>query len=147
MDVIIKIRGTIIAGSEKPDIVDVTTDGKYITRNGKQYISYRESQITGLEGVTTIVKVEDENCVTLMRTGKTNSRLIIQKGQRQLCHYGTQFGDMMVGISGCHIKSNLTDNGGDIKFNYTLDINSNEISFNEVFISVKEANQSNVKFS
>lgn len=147
MDALISIKGKVVSDSDKPDIIELVTDGRYTTKNGKRYISYKESKMTGLEGVTTTLKVEGNQSVTLMRTGSASSHLIIEKGTRQLCHYGTQYGDLMVGISGCHIDSHLTDLGGDLSFNYTLDINSNTISFNEVSISIKEAKKSNVKLS
>lgn len=147
MDALISIKGTVVSEGQEPDVIKLVTDGLYTTRNGKRYISYKESQMTGLEGVTTTLKVEGNNCVTLIRTGTARSHLVIEKGTRQLCHYGTQYGDLMVGISGCHINSHLNDLGGNLKFNYTLDINSNKISFNEVSITIKEAKKGDVKLS
>jgi len=52
---------------------------------------------------------------------------------------------LMVGISGCHINSKLDDVGGELSFNYTLDVNSSMVSHNEVTISVREAQKHNVK--
>lgn len=147
MDALISIKGTVVSEDSQPDVIEMVTAGRYYVRNGKNYIIYKESEMTGLEGVTTTVKVDGSDCVTLIRSGPSESRLVIAKGQRQLCHYGTEYGDLMVGISGCHINSQLNDKGGSLSFDYTLDINSNTISHNNIFISVREAKAEDDKFN
>ncbi|HEX3025876.1 MAG TPA: DUF1934 domain-containing protein [Clostridia bacterium] len=144
-DVLINIKGTVISENSPPDIIELTTAGRYSSKDGNYYISYKESEATGLEGITTTLKVEGESSVTLMRNGAATSRLVLEKGRRHLCHYDTGYGQLMVGVSGCKIKSQLSDLGGDLAFFYTLDINSSLISQNEVFITVKEANKKDVK--
>lgn len=145
MDALISIRGTVISENAPPDVIEMVTAGNYCTRNGKRYIVYKESEATGLDGITTTLKVEGGDTVTLIRSGASQTRLLIAKGQRQLCHYGTEYGDLMVGISGCHINSKLDDVGGELSFDYTLDVNSSTVSHNEVYISVREAKTQDVK--
>lgn len=147
MNALISIKGTVVSEESQPDVIELITSGRYYVKNGKNYIIYKESEMTGLDGVTTTVKVEGDDCVTLIRGGTAQSRLIIAKGQRQLCHYGTEYGDLMVGISGCHINSGLNDRGGNLSFGYTLDINSNTISHNNILISVREAKAEDDKFN
>jgi uncharacterized beta-barrel protein YwiB (DUF1934 family) len=138
-DVLISIKGTVIAEGAAPDIIELITAGRYYNKNGSFYISYKESENTGFDGVTTTLKVEGDNCVTLTRSGPSSSRLVLEKGRRQLCHYETGFGQLMVGVSGCRIQSQLDEGGGELTFNYTLDINSSLVSQNEVYISIREA--------
>jgi hypothetical protein len=54
---------------------------------------------------------------------------------------------MMVGVFTSKVKSDLGDLGGKLEIYYTLDINSNLSSSNELLITVKEANQKDVKNS
>jgi uncharacterized beta-barrel protein YwiB (DUF1934 family) len=138
-DVLISIKGTVIPEGAAPDIIELITAGRYYNKEGSYFISYKESETTGFEGVTTTLKVEGDSCVTLTRSGASNSSLVLEKGRRHLCHYDTGFGDLMVGVSGCRINSRLDDGGGELTFNYSLDINSSLVSQNEVYISVKEA--------
>jgi uncharacterized beta-barrel protein YwiB (DUF1934 family) len=137
-DVLISIKGTVLPNGGAPDIIELITSGRYYRKNGNYYISYKESEATGLYGVTTTLKIEGESTVTLMRNGSQKSQLILEKGQRHLCQYDTGFGHLMVGVSGCKIKSCLDDLGGELTFNYTLDINSNTVSQNEVYVTVKQ---------
>lgn len=145
MNALINIRGTVLAEEALPDVIEIVTAGRYYTKDGKRYISYLESDSNGLSGVTTTLKIEGDDSVTLIRNGTSQSRLVIAKGKRQLCHYGTGYGDLMVGISGCHINSSLSDAGGELSFNYTIDVNSSLVSKNEVFISVREEKKQDVK--
>jgi uncharacterized beta-barrel protein YwiB (DUF1934 family) len=145
MDALISIKGIVVSDNGPPDVIELVTSGRYYTKDGKRYISYLESEENGLPDVKTTLKIEGEDSVTLIRSGAAQSRLIIAKGQRQLCHYGTDFGSLMVGISGCHIRSSLDDVGGELSFNYTLDVNSSTVSRNEVSISVREANKQHVE--
>lgn len=145
MDALINIKGTVFSGEGKPDVIELVTTGRYFIKDNNKYISYAESEATGMSGSITTLKVEGGDTVTLIRNGAANSRLIISKGQRQLCHYGTEYGELMVGISGCHVNSKLSEVGGELSFDYTLDINSSTVSHNEVFISVREANNQHVK--
>lgn len=97
--------------------------------------------------ITSILKIEGNQKVTLIRNGGQNSRLILEKGQRHLCHYDTGYGSMMVGVFANRIHTDLTDNGGKLEVSYSLDINSGLTSINEIFINIKEAEQEDVKNS
>ncbi|MDR3552868.1 MAG: DUF1934 domain-containing protein [Clostridia bacterium] len=144
-DVMISIKGTVVAESGLPDIIELVTAGRYYKKDGSFYISYKESEATGLEGVTTTLKVDGQSSVTLIRNGNQRSRLVLEKGRRHQSLYDTGFGAMTVGVSGCKIKSCLNELGGELVFNYTLDINSNTVSQNEVYVSVREAGIKNVE--
>ena len=54
--------------------MELVSEGKYYRKKDTQYIMYAESEITGLEGVTTIIKVLDNGNVVLVRTGKMQQR-------------------------------------------------------------------------
>jgi uncharacterized beta-barrel protein YwiB (DUF1934 family) len=138
-NVLISIKGTVIPDGATPDVIELITEGRYLYKEGTGFISYKESETTGFDGVTTTLKVEGDRCVTLTRSGPASTRLILERGKRHLCQYETDVGQLLVGVSGCHILSRLDDGGGELTFNYALDINSSLISQNEVTISVREA--------
>ncbi len=136
-DYIISIDGkqTVDDNSDK---LSLMTHGSFTKKDGKFYIGYSESETTGFAGHYTTLEVEDQNKVTLQRIGKIGSELVIEKGKKHLCHYFTDYGEMLVGIRGQLIENSLSDNGGSLKLRYNLDINANEISVNELNITVTE---------
>lgn len=136
-DVLITIKGVQKVENEK-DTTELFTQGNFYKKDNSYYITYDESEATGFDGSTTTLKVEGSEKVTLIRSGSTRSHLIVQNGERSIGHYGTTEGNLAIGVFTKQINSSLGDNGGDLYFSYTLDINSSLLSENEVFISVKE---------
>ncbi|MCI5801997.1 MAG: DUF1934 domain-containing protein [Oscillospiraceae bacterium] len=141
-DVLITIKG-IQYQDDEPDTVELTTVGRFYKKDNSYYICYDESEATGFEGSKTTLKVEGEGKVTMLRRGgKNSSQLIIEKGARHQCLYDTEYGSLTLGVSGDRIISRLGDDGGDLNFRYTLDINASMATENEVIISVRECSRS-----
>ena len=145
-DVLISIKGTY-TGEETSDSLDLTTVGNFYRRNDSYYIRYQESEATGYEGCTTTVRVEADQRVTISRSGKAKSQLILEKQRRHLCHYDTGMGAFTVGVFPNLIESDLTDQGGAVHFRYTLDINSSFASKNDVVIQVRVSEAPQVRES
>lgn len=138
-NVLIKIKGTNTSEGNA-DKVEFTTEGKLGEKEGKMYILYEEAESIGTTGVKTMLKVENDRQVVLQRSGALNSRMTIEKGQRHNCCYSTVQGDIMVGVFGEAIKSELGACGGKLYMRYTVDVNMGLVSRNEIEISVKEVN-------
>ena len=108
-----------------------------LEENGDEYtIQYNESEATGFDGSTTIVKVKGDKLVSIIRKGKVASELTIEKGTKHHCHYGTPFGDFVVGIFAHSIINEIKDFKGQLYLKYTIDINSSYVSDNEILIVI-----------
>lgn len=138
-DVCINIKST--QKSEKDfDTTELFTFGKFSrgrNEKNKYKVCYEESDATGFAGSSVTLEISDD-VVTMLRTGTSLSNLIIEKGKKHHCHYGTPYGDFMIGICTDEIKSSINDDGGDLYLKYTIDINSSFMSENEMFINIKE---------
>ena len=136
-DVLISIKGIQMI-DEEFDTIELFTCARFYRKNDNYYLSYEESESTGFEGCRTTLKIEDGHRVTMRRMGAVNSNLVIEKGSRHQCCYDTGLGPIVVGISGDKIKSTLTDQGGEVDFSYSMDVNTVLASEHRVIISVKE---------
>lgn len=134
----ITIDSTQIVDGES-DKTELFTVGTLEADEDGYRLCYDESEATGFEGSSVTVKLLPDS-VTVMRTGKAVSTLIIERGKKHHCHYGTEFGDFLIGVNTDEIKNDLTENGGEVYLKYTLDINSSLMSENEMRINVKEYN-------
>ncbi len=132
----ITIKSTQTVDNEK-DTTELFTYGKMERLDSGFALSYEESEATGFEGNSVTLSVQDDT-VAMVRKGNAASSLVIERGKKHHCHYGTEFGDFMIGVSADEIKNELTESGGNIYLKYTLDINSVYLSENEMTISVKE---------
>lgn len=136
-DVIIQINGCPKYEDGNEESIELTTAGRLYRKNGNYYIIYKESELTGMEGVTTTLKVEDKR-ITLMRNGLYPTQMIFEKGQRHFGVYRTEFGAMMVAISARDVRHSMTDSGGDLLIDYAIEIDSVLTGENLFKIKVKE---------
>jgi len=136
-DVIIDIKG-IKGIDDESDTIEFTTDGRFGIKDGEFFISYDEGQMMG-DGtqVKTSLFIKPDS-VVLQRKGTINSRMVIQKGERNTCFYSTPYCNMVIGIYGDEIKCDLTEKGGKIKLMYNIDSDLKLVSKNSVDIIVKE---------
>ena len=74
---VLSIRGRQTYADQEPEVIELVTEGTMEFRNGGWDISYEESALTGLEGVTTTFRVEPGK-VLLTRTGKLQSLCLLR---------------------------------------------------------------------
>ena len=146
---IIRIKSSIdqfdnegLIREEDRDHIELMTRGSFTKKNGSYYISYKETQTIGFEGCTTTIKIaEDGSRVALLRFGRANSQLLIERDRRNLCHYETEVGSLTLGVTGDGIDCQLTEKGGTARFAYLLDADSAElVSRNRLEITVTHVN-------
>lgn len=119
--VLLSIRGRQAYQDQEPDVIELVTEGTMEEVNGGWDISYEESELTGLGGVTTTFRVE-ENKVTLSRTGKLNSQMLFQEGMTHDSLYQADFGALMISVTATKIRGNITAAGGVIDLVYRIEI-------------------------
>ena len=117
---IIRIKSSIdqfdnegVIREEDRDHIELMTRGSFTKKNGSYYISYKETQTIGF--------AEDGSRVALLRFGRANSQLLIERDRRNLCHYETEVGSLTLGVTGDGIDCKLTEKGGSAAFSYLLD--------------------------
>ena len=135
-DVTVHVRSVQESPDHAPDDIEFFTAGSYYRRNGTHFIRYTE-QGEGMEQVSTTLKVEGNECVTVMRFGDEATQLVFKKGERQHALYNTGCGDLLLGVSGTKIKTDLGDEGGSLHLEYLLDVNNAVASHNILDIHVR----------
>ena len=120
-NVVLAIRGRQSYEDQEPDIIELTTDGTMEFRDGGWDISYEETALTGLEGVTTLFRVEPDK-VILTRTGKLRSEMVFQKGVVHESLYQMDFGAMMIAVCAQFLYFDITPDGGMVDLVYSIDI-------------------------
>ncbi len=138
-EALIKIKGTQCLGEES-DITELTTFGKFGIKNGSYFISYDESELSGMKNVKTGIFVRQDDTVVIKRTGELESTLEVENGKRSMCFYNTDAGILEIGVFGEKVINGLSLNGGTLKMEYNIDSNLRLISKNTVEITVREVN-------
>lgn len=117
--------------------IELTTTGNYCRINGKWVMMYEESLDGSPEKIRTVIRATDDS-VSITRNGDTSSRMVMKLYERNMCHYNTEYGAIMMGVYCTDIKTDLNEAGGTIYMSYTLDINAAVFSKNEVTIKIRE---------
>lgn len=117
-EVIISICG---GHSADPDPITLVTSGSYYRKGGKTYVSYEESELTGLKGTSTMLTI-DENMVMISRIGLYPSQLLLEKGKRHHSLYHTDEGDLAISVSTQSIDWQPRKVGGTLDVRYSLEI-------------------------
>lgn len=119
------------------DGLETTIIGKFEGGKDSYVLSYTEDG--ELAGCSVRVKVENGNCVTMTRSGMFETELIIHRGERHNCSYSTPAGNLMLGVFGKRVESDVDENGGKLEFDYTLDLGAGVFSENYLVITVTPA--------
>lgn len=120
------------------DQVEMKTVGTFEHDDDNYIIRYNEE----LENSTAPLRAKlniakDESKVEMIKSGAYSSCLIIEKSKRHLCNYGTEYGDMLMGIFGREIEAEFNETEGTFKFSYDIDINGAISSQNDVIIKFR----------
>ena len=101
--------------------VNLETAATLYERGGKYYIAYEESELTGLEGTKTTVKL-DGKTVTLIRTGTFPSHMLFSE---DVGLYQTPIGqDMTIATHTSHVCNTVGENGGRLVIDYTVEVDN-----------------------
>ena len=95
--VVLSIRGRQSYEGQEPDVIELVTEGTMAFVDGGWDISYEETELTGMAGVTTTFRVEPGK-ITLTRTGKLNSQMVFQEGTVHESLYQMEYGALMISV-------------------------------------------------
>lgn len=121
----LSITGKQTYQGQEPDVMELVTEGTMEFTDGGWDISYQESDLTGLQGVTTTFRVEPEK-VTLIRTGPLRSTMEFRIGQSHDSLYQMEFGALMITVTTRHLFFDILPEGGCIDLLYDIEIEKTE---------------------
>lgn len=135
-EVRLTIKGYQVNIEGEENNIEMITEGKFYKKNGAYYIVYDESELTGMDGATTTLKIEGKK-VSLKRFGNNNSKLTFEKGQKHISEYETFYGFMPIKVVTSKVDIDISDSGeGSIKLAYRLDISGVLESSNKLSIEM-----------
>lgn len=136
--VIISIKGVQDGDNGTDEIMELVTQGTLSGDEGDGFaLTYRESELTGLEGTTTTFRIGKDR-ITLHREGTLNSEMIFEEGQKHFSLYETPYGGLMLGVKTRRARSDIGSSGGNLEIRYALEVDNERIGENSFEIHVKE---------
>ena len=120
-NVVISITACQMYDEQDPDRIELVSAGTLEQTEEGYTLSYEESELTGLEGTTTVLQVGPGQ-VTLLRQGGGNSVMVFEEGRQHVSVYDTPEGSLTVSVNTRRLRSDLGPQGGDIEIYYSIDI-------------------------
>ena len=115
------------------DKTEMTTVGT-LTEDANGYVlQYEESAATGLNNTVTTLRIQPQ-MVTMERTGAHAGLLVLECKKRHLCSYATSIGNVMLGVYTEAVDVQMTRTGGVVQVSYTLDVEGNMMSRQELTV-------------
>ena len=134
--VILSIQGRQTYVGQEPEVIRLDTEGTMEYRNGGWDITYEESALTGLEGVTTTFRVEPDK-VTLIRTGRLTSTMVFQEGVPHESLYRMEFGALMISVNATRLFFDIVEDGGTIDLVYNIIIENTEAGVIDYHLDIR----------
>ena len=134
--VVLSITGRQTYGNQPPETIELVTEGTMTYRDGGWDISYEESELTGMEGVTTLFRVEP-GVVTLSRVGKLNSTMIFRERVPHDSLYQMEFGTLLLTINAPRVYYDIVPDGGTIDLVYEICIENTEAGVIDYHLDIR----------
>lgn len=132
----LSIRGRQQYPEQEPEVIELVTEGTMEFTKGGWDISYEESALTGLEGVTTTFRVEPGK-VTLTRTGALKSQMVFEQGIAHDSLYQMPFGALMLTVKATSVFYDIVPDGGVIDLSYEINIENTEAGVIDYHLDIR----------
>lgn len=136
LPILLSIRGEQDFDGIDPDATELVTDGTMELTGAGMVLTYRETELTGMEGTTTTFEIKGAQ-VILTRSGTVNSQMVFEEGCQHTSLYETPFGDLSVDIQTSTLKHNLSERGGLLEIKYSIAVDHTLTGRNRFKIRVK----------
>lgn len=136
--VLISVKTTQVIDGQ-PEAVELITQGEYHKEGNEYFAEYEESEISGMEGTKTVMKI-NEDTLRIMRSGTTNSDLMFKKGFDHVSLYNTPFGTLEVMIKPRKVDIDVNEEGGNVKLEYKMEALGLDTVENALELNIKQIN-------
>ncbi len=135
--VLMKLHTVQMVPGERPEVMELQTQGVLRRLPDRVELSYVETRLTGLEGVETTFAVYGEEKVVLTRKGeKLNNEMVFVLGEKTDSLYDVGFGALMISVTATQIHMDLPK--GEFRVEYTVEVEHSYMGTNTYFVSFRK---------
>lgn len=134
----VKIIGTQKDAQGEENVIELVTEGSFFKKNDKYYVIYEETELSGMEGSTTTLKIDGEDRVNIRRFGSAKADMIFEKGKTHSTGYETPYGLVEMNITTHRISVSVNEERPEIsvKLQYRIKVLGSEDTMNNLDISI-----------
>lgn len=105
--------------------------------DGSYRVTYEDSEATGLDGCLTTFCLSPSGMLIMLRRGEVKTCMVFEKGCRHLCDYGARGGIPSVILHTHVLSAEVTEEGGSLFVDYSVEIRGVCTERNELEIHIK----------
>ncbi len=135
--VIVTVVGTQTDAAGEESRIELVTVGSRHEKDGVSYVTYRESEISGLEGTTTLLKLYPDR-MTLVRMGAVEQKQEFVPGLRSDGAYITPYGSLKMAVVTRSLERAAAGGKDAVMAGYDLEINGRWQSYNTLSVEIRE---------
>ena len=121
---------------QEAEELELVTEGTMEFRDNGWEISYVETELTGLEGVTTTFRVEKDQLI-LKRTGQLRSEMLFRLGYAHDSLYQMPFGAFLMRVETLSLFYDIVPEGGSIDLCYRVTIENTQTGTVEYHMDIR----------
>ena len=121
---------------QEAEELELVTEGTMEFRDNGWEISYVETELTGMEGVTTTFRVEKEQLI-LRRTGQLRSEMMFRLGYAHDSLYQMPFGAFLMRVETLSLFYDIVPEGGSIDLCYRVTIENTQTGLVEYHMDIR----------
>lgn len=125
-----------IQGEKEEDSIQVVTPGTFYLKDDSYYAVYEETEISGMQGTTTTLKIKPQELI-LLREGTTNANMHFVHGVNNLSMYDTPYGTLEMEVITKKINVDVNEKGGNIAVKYDMNISGQKVPATSLDINIK----------
>jgi len=124
-EVMIRIKGKQVSKDAGEDEMEFVTEGKLYLRKGTVYLVYDETELSGVPGCRTRLRLRDGE-IQMKRFGEgagVGTEILFEQGKRYTGYYDTPFGPIPLEVLTNYVRSSITEDGdGGIDIDYEISL-------------------------
>ena len=124
-EVMIRIQGKQVTRESGEDEMEFMTEGKLYRRGNTTYILYEESELSGVPGCKTRLRLRDGE-IQMKRFGEgagIGNEILFEQGKRYTGYYDTPFGPIPLEVLTNHVAGDISEDGnGNIDIDYDISL-------------------------
>ncbi|WP_053954779.1 DUF1934 domain-containing protein [Inediibacterium massiliense] len=135
-NIMLRIEGMQIDMDGEENKIELVTEGKLYEKENAVYLVYEETEVSGMKGCTTTVKLSQDK-IYMKRFGNLKSEIVFEKGKRYTTLYHTPYGVFDMEVLTKDMNYSITDaKKGGVQIEYFINLEGITESQNKLNITI-----------
>jgi uncharacterized beta-barrel protein YwiB (DUF1934 family) len=133
-----KISGAQSTVNSESQLTELTTEGVFELNGDEFYYTYKETELSGMDGCTTTLITDGKKKIVLRRSGDANSAAMdFVEGENFRSQYMTEYGNFELILKTTTVDCTLKEDGtGEIHLEYNMFFGNEDESRNKLNIII-----------